>query len=122
MLEKIIRFGLALVLLTNGLNYLFGILPTPELSIKASLMIGALERSGYFIQVTSIIQIVGAILYLINRYVGIANLIIAPTLLNLVLFSLFLEPSILIITAPAFGGLVYLFYTHKERYQPLFKR
>ena len=66
--------------------------------MKAKLILGALERSGYIMTVGAIIQLVSSLLYLANRFVTVANLLILPTIFNLLLFSVFLEPMAFIST------------------------
>tara|TARA_A100001011_G_scaffold319912_1_gene340200 strand:- start:26 stop:394 length:369 start_codon:yes stop_codon:yes gene_type:complete len=120
-MEKVFRFGLALLLLANGLNYFFGVIPMPEMSVKASLLMGAMERTGYVLEITAIIQLVGALFYLFNRYVTLSNLIVAPSVVNTVLFTLFLEPMGLVLSIPMIGALGYLFYSRRSQYRPLFQ-
>ena len=121
LIEKVVRFGFSLIFLGNALNILFNVFPIPEMNIKAQLILGALERSGYIMIVAAIIQITASILYLLNRFVSIANLLILPTVLNIFLFSIFLEPMLLVITIPIVIALSYMIYIRLDHYSSLFK-
>lgn len=121
LIEKVVRFGFSLIFLGNALNILFNVFPIPEMNIKAQLILGALERSGYIMIVAAIIQLIASILYLLNRFVVIANLLILPTVLNIFLFSIFLEPMLLIITIPIVFALSYMIYIRLNHYSSLFK-
>ena len=122
MLHKIIRFGLAMVLIAHSLNYLFSLFPYPEMSIKAQLILGSLSRSGYVLYVSSALQLISGICYLLNRYVIAVNLLIMPTIINFFLFSLFLEKMGLVVAIPLLVGLGYLVNFHKAAYLPLFRK
>lgn len=121
MLHKIVRFGLAMVLIAHSLNYLFSLFPYPEMSIKAQLILGSLSRSGYALYVSSAVQLISGICYLLNRYVVAVNLLIMPTIINFFLFSLFLEQMGLVVAIPLLVGLGYLLNAHKAVYLPLFR-
>tara|TARA_A100000164_G_C21384341_1_gene530113 strand:+ start:23 stop:394 length:372 start_codon:yes stop_codon:yes gene_type:complete len=121
MLHKIVRFGLAMILIAHSLNYLFSLFPYPEMAIKAQLILGSLSRSGYIMHVASIIQLISGICYLLNRYVIAINLLIMPTIINFFLFSLFLEQMGLIVAVPLIMGLGYLVNYHRDSYLPLFR-
>ena len=121
MLHKIVRFGLAMVLIAHSLNYLFSLFPYPEMSIKAQLILGSLSRSGYALYVSSAVQLISGICYLLNRYVVAFNLLIMPTIINFFLFSLFLEQMGLVVAIPLLVGLGYLLNAHKAVYLPLFR-
>ena len=121
MLHKIVRFGLAMVLIAHSLNYLFSLFPYPEMSIKAQLILGSLSRSGYALYVSSAVQLISGICYLLNRYVVAVNLLIMPTIINFFLFSLFLEQMGLVVAIPLLVGLGYLLNAHKAVYLPLLR-
>ena len=122
LIEKTVRFGFALLLLGNSLNILLNVFPLPDMDMKAKLILGALERSGYIMTVGAIIQLVSSLLYLANRFVTVANLLILPTIFNLLLFSIFLEPMALVIILPMVGALSYLIYLRRDIYKLLFQQ
>ncbi len=76
-----------------GLNGLLHFLPNPEMQGPAGAFIGALVNSGYLITLVALTQVVGGALVLTGVFVPLGLVLLAPVLVNIVLFHLFLEPS-----------------------------
>jgi putative oxidoreductase len=89
----IARFLLGLIFLVFGLNGFFHFLPmSPPPSGIAAQFFGALYVSNYLV-VIFLLQIVGAILLLLNRYVALALTLLAPIIVNILLVHLLMAPS-----------------------------
>jgi hypothetical protein len=90
----IARFLLGLIFLVFGLNGFFHFLPMspPPSGTAAAQFFGALYVSNYLV-VIFLLQIVGAILLLLNRYVPLALTLLAPIIINILLFHLLMVPS-----------------------------
>jgi putative oxidoreductase len=88
----IARFLLGLIFLVSGLNGFFHFLPMPAPTRVAGQFIGALFVSHYLV-VIFLLQIVGAILLLLNRYVPLALTLLAPIIVNILLVHLLMVPS-----------------------------
>jgi len=87
------RIVLGLIFTVFGLNGFFHFIPMPEMSEGAGSFLGALAASGYMFPVLQITQISCGVLLLIGRWVPLALTILAPVVLNIVLFHVFLEPT-----------------------------
>src|SRR5256714_14843687 len=88
----IARFLLGFIFLVFGLNGFLHFIPMPPPSGTAGQFIGALFVSNYLI-VVFLLQIVPAILLLINRYVPLALTLLAPIIVNILLFHALMAPS-----------------------------
>jgi putative oxidoreductase len=88
----IARFLLGLIFLTFGLNGFFHFLPASLPSGTAGQFVGALFVSHYLVAVF-LIQLVGAVLLLIDRYVPLALTLLAPIIVNILLFHTLMAPS-----------------------------
>ena len=90
----IARLLLGLIFLVFGLNgFLHFIpMPPPPPGTAAAQFFGALYTSNYLV-VIFLLQIVGAILLLINRYVPLALTILAPIIFNIFFFHCLMAPS-----------------------------
>jgi putative oxidoreductase len=89
----IARFLLGLIFLVFGLNGFFHFLPTGSLpSGVAGQFIGALFVSNYLV-VVFLLQLIPAILLLLNRYVPLALTLLAPIIVNILLFHVLMAPS-----------------------------
>ena len=115
----IARFLLGLIFLVFGLNGFLHFIPMPPPSGIAGQFMGALFVSNYLV-VVFLLQIIAAVLLLINRYVPLALTLLAPIIANILLFHILMAPSglalAIVVTAlwivvflsvrSAFGGLL----------------
>lgn len=84
-------FGLGFTIF--GLNGFFHFLPLPPPEGEAAKFIDALVGSGYFYQFLKGTELVCGLLLLSGYFVPLALVVLAPVLLNIVLFHLFLDPA-----------------------------
>jgi hypothetical protein len=89
----IARFLLGLIFLVFGLNGFLHFIPASSPpSGTAGQFVGALFVSNYLV-VVFLLQIVSAILLLLNRYVPLALTLLAPIIVNILLFHILMAPS-----------------------------
>ena len=89
----IARFLLGLIFLVFGLNNFLHFIPaSPPPSGTAGQFVGALFISNYLV-VVFLLQIIPAVLLLINRYVPLALTLLAPIIVNILLFHILMAPS-----------------------------
>ena len=87
------RILLGIMFLVFGLNGFLHFIPQgPMPAGLASQFVGALTESHYFVAVF-LLQIVSGVLFLINRYVPLALTLIAPVIVNILLFHALMAPS-----------------------------
>jgi putative oxidoreductase len=112
----IARFLLGLIFLVFGLNGFLHFIPMPPPSGRAGQFMDALLVSNYLV-VVFLLQIIPAVLLLINRYVPLALSLLAPIIVNILLFHVLMAPSGLLLAMvvtiivflsvrSAFGGLL----------------
>jgi putative oxidoreductase len=88
----IARFLLGLIFLVFGLNGFFHFLSMPAPTGVAGQFMGALFVS-HFLTAIFAIQLIGAVLLLVNRYVPLALTFLAPIIVNVLLFHILMAPS-----------------------------
>jgi hypothetical protein len=88
----IARILLGLVFLVFGLNGFLHFIPMPPPEGVAAQFLGALFVS-HFLVVVFLLQLIPAILLLVNRYVPLALTLLGPVLANIVLFHVFMAPA-----------------------------
>ena len=88
----IARFLLGLIFLVFGLNGFFHFIPMPPPTGVAGQFMGALFVSQYLVVVFAL-QLIGAVLLLINRYVPLALTLLAPIIVNILLIHILMLPS-----------------------------
>ena len=91
-LTHISRFLLGLIFLIFGLNGFLHFIPMPPPSGVAGQFIGALFVSKHLL-VVSALQVISGALLLINRYVPLALTILAPIIVNILLFHGLMNPD-----------------------------
>ncbi len=90
--STIARYLLGFIFLVFGLNGFLHFIPMPPPSGLAGQFMGALFVS-HFLVVVFLLQLIPAILLLINRYVPLALVLLGPVIVNIVLFHAFMAPS-----------------------------
>ena len=113
------RIVLGLMLVVFGLNKFLQFMPTPPMTDEAGSFIGALVGTGYMMPIVAVIEIVVGALLLLNRYVALALLLLAPISVNIVAFHLFLDIGGIGGAAFVFILNVFLLFAYRNRYQPL---
>jgi uncharacterized membrane protein YphA (DoxX/SURF4 family) len=88
----IARILLGLLFLVFGLNGFLHFIPMPPPTGLAGQYMGALFVSHYLV-VVFLLQVVGGVLLLSNRFVPLGLLLLGPVLVNIVLFHSFLAPE-----------------------------
>ncbi len=89
----IARLLMALGFLTFGLNGFFHFLPQPPLPPGLLADFSRVTTESNFLIPAFAVQIVAGLLFLVNRYVILALLIIAPVIVNILIFHILLMPA-----------------------------
>jgi putative oxidoreductase len=87
------RLFLGLVFTVFGSNFFLHFLATPPSPPRAAAFAGALFASGYLLQLLKITEVLAGLLLLSNRFVPLALAMLAPIVINIVSFHLFLAPA-----------------------------
>lgn len=87
------RVLLGLIFVVFGLNGFLGFLPMPELPGPAGAFIGALAATGYMIPLIKGTEVVAGALLLANRLTPLSLVVLAPVVVNIVLFHGVLAPE-----------------------------
>ncbi len=90
--SRIARYLLGLIFLVFGLNGFLHFIPMPPPAGTAGQFLGALFVSNYLVVVFAL-QLAGAILLLLGRYVPLALTLLAPVIVNIFLFHALMAPS-----------------------------
>ena len=90
--STIARYLLGLIFFVFGLNGFLHFIPQPPPPGVAGQFLGALFVSNFLI-VVFLLEIIPAVLLLINRYVPLALVLLGPVIVNIFLFHAFMAPS-----------------------------
>lgn len=91
----VVRVLMGLAYLVFGLNGFLKFLPEPEVAMPegAAAFAGALFNSGYMFPLIFCTQTLVGALLVVNRFVPLALVLLAPFLVNALAFHVFLERS-----------------------------
>ena len=115
------RVLLGAVFLVFGLNGFFHFLPQPPAPPRAMAFAGALGASGYFFPLLKATEVVAGALLLLG-FVPIALILLAPIVVNIVAFHLFLAPGNYAVVGLVLAAGIYLAVVHRAAFAPLFAR
>jgi putative oxidoreductase len=88
--SHIARILLALVFVVFGANGFFSFMPAQLPPGLAGQFLGAILASHYVLAVSAV-MVIGGLLLLLNVYVPLALVLLAPILVNILLFHLFMN-------------------------------
>jgi len=120
-LPTAVRLFLGLVFTVFGLNFFLHFLPTPPPPPGAAAFAGALFGSGYFFPLLKTIEVGAGLLLLGGRFVTLALAVLAPIVVNIVGFHLFLAPSGIALALAVPAAELYLAWTYRTAFAPMLK-
>jgi len=115
----IARNLLGLLFLVFGLNGFLHFIPMPPLSGLAGQYMGALFVSNYLVPVF-ILQVLGGVLLLANRFVPLALVLLGPVIVNIVLFHVLMAPEGLPVALVATALWLVVFYSTRRAFAGIF--
>jgi uncharacterized membrane protein YphA (DoxX/SURF4 family) len=115
------RILLGLIFFVFGLNGFFQFLPQPPVPEKALAFLGALVGTGYMFPLIKVVEVVGGALLLSNRFVPLALAVIAPNVVNIVLFHTVLAPAGLPIALMVLALQVFLAWSYRDAYASMLR-
>lgn len=113
------RVLLGLIFTVFGLNGFLHFIPAPPPPGLAGQFFGALYLSHYLGAIFAF-QLAGGVLLLANRFVPLALALLAPVLVNIVLFHVCLSPHAYGPAVAAAALWIVLFIREREAFAPLF--
>ena len=116
------RVLLGLVFFTFGLDGFLHFVPQPDPSTLPPGCVafaGALMATGYMFPLIKGTEVLVGALLLANRFVPLALVILAPVLVNIVLFNVFLTPSGIGLVAVLVALQLFLAWTKRNAYRPI---
>jgi len=117
----IARIGLGLVFATLGLNKLVPFLPQPPISGAPAAFFGALFATGYMIPLIAVTEIVAALMLLSGRLVPLGLTLLAPVIVNILAFHIFLAPVGLGLPVLVLALELYLAWAYRDAFAPMLK-
>lgn len=116
-----ILFGLMFI--NAGLNKFFNYIPVPKDMPESMLtLMAAFMEIGWLIPLVAIVEIIGGILFITNKYRALGAIIILPVMVGILLIHIMNEPSGLPIALVLFAINSWVIVENREKYLPMIKR
>lgn len=115
------RLALGAIFTIFGLNGFLNFLPQPAPSGLAAVFVGGLAASGYMFPLIKATELLAGLLLLSNRFVPLALTVLAPIVVNIVAFHLFLAPAGLLLPLVITALGVYLASSERRVFAPFFR-
>jgi len=117
---RAIELLLGLGFIASGVAGALGHTPPPA-TAGAALMMKGLAASGYFLPLLCGVQIIAGALLVVRRYVGIALLVLAPVVVEIAAYRLYVAsatPGMLAVAAALVAAMAALGLAHRRMFAP----
>jgi uncharacterized membrane protein YphA (DoxX/SURF4 family) len=115
------RLFLGLTFVVFGLNFFLHFLPMPPAPPRAAAFGGALFASGYLFPLLKTIEVVAGVLLLSNLFVPLTLAVLAPIVVNIVGFHLFLAPAGLGLPLAILAAEIFLAVSYRAAFAPMLR-
>ena len=116
---QLARLLLGLVFVLFGLNGFFNFIPFEAPAGEAGAFLGALATTGYMFPLIKIVEIAAGVMLLTNRHVTLATLMLAPIVINILAFHIFLDHSGMLVAAAVSTLEGYMLYESRDKLKQL---
>jgi uncharacterized membrane protein YphA (DoxX/SURF4 family) len=116
-LPTVARILLGLVFFVFGLNGFLNFIPQPKEALPELIIV--MIKSGYMFPLIAGTQVVVGALLLLNRFVPLALALIAPVIVNIFAFHLFLVPQGMVIAIVVSLLEIYLAWSYRKSFLPM---
>ena len=115
------RILMGLMFFVFGLNGFLHFIPQPKDAMPpgAAAFAGALMKTGYMFPLVAGTQVLGGVLLLLNRFVPLALALLAPIIVGIVTFHIFLAPSGMEMAILVFVLELYLAWVYRGAFRPM---
>lgn len=115
------RIALGLIFAVFGLNGFLGFLPMSPPEGEAGAFLGALAQTGYMFPLIKGTELIAGVLLLFGRAPAFALLLLAPIVVNIVLYHAILAPAGLLLGLLTLALGAYLAWQYWPRFSAIFK-
>jgi putative oxidoreductase len=117
----IIRTILGLLFLYTSVSYFLHLNPEPASTGEFKAFQLGLVASMYLLPLAKGVELLCGLAFVTGKFTTLANLVILPVTLNILLINYFLTPENLPLAIFVFVGNIFLIFSHWENYKGLFK-
>src|SRR5688572_22038044 len=89
----IVRTLMGLLFISASVVVLFNLVPRPELTGAVKTFNEGIDAAPYFMTLVKVTELLCGIAFVVGRFVPLATVVVAPVIVNIFLFHLFLAPE-----------------------------
>lgn len=112
----IVRTLMGLLFLAASIVVLFNLVPKPELTGAIKTFNDGMEAAPYFIPLLKVTELLCGLAFISDRFVPLATIVIAPVIINIFLFHLFLDLSGLPVAIFLVAANIFVAYYYRKSY------
>ena len=115
----IIRTLMGMHFLFASVTYFLNLIPQPELSGNVKVFMDGVVASNYLMPLIKITELLCGLAFVAGFFMPLASVIIAPVIVNIFLFSLFVDTSALPVAIFLVVANSFLAYSNWDKYKPI---
>lgn len=116
----IVRSLVGLLLLFASISYFFHLFPEPVLTGDMKTFNDGVNASGYLMPLVKTVELLCGIAYVTGKFNRIANIVLFPISINILLVHVCLAPEGIPVAVFLFAANIFLIYTKWDSYKGLF--
>ena len=116
----IVRVLIGALLLFASISFFLKLVPEPVTTGDFKAFQVGLMASVYLMPLAKAVELLCGLAFVTGRYVALANIVILPVTLNILLINYFLAPETLPIAIAIFLGNLFLIYRYWGNYKTVF--
>lgn len=113
------RTLMGLLFLFASISFLFKLAPQPELTGNVKIFMEGMLAAGYLLPLVKLTELVCGAAFVANRFAALAAVVIAPVIVNILLFHLFVDTSGLPVATFLVVANALVAYANWDKYRPL---
>jgi len=120
-LTIIVRVLVGLLLLFASITYFFNLMPPqPEMTGSIKTFNEGIGASVYMMPLVKSLELICGLAFITGRFVALANIVILPITVNILLINIFMAPEGLPMALPLFIFNLFLIYRYWSNYWGVF--
>lgn len=116
-----VRTLIGLLFIFGSVVVLFNLVPQPQLTGDVKIFMDGVNATGYLMPLIKITELICGISFVTGYFIPLACIVIAPVIVNIFLFHLFVDNSGLLVGILLVLANSFLAYVNWEKYQPVLK-
>lgn len=115
----IVRTLMGLLFLFASISVLFNLIPKPELTGAVKTFNEGMDAAPYFMKLLKVTELLCGLAFVTGYFVPLATIVIAPIIIHIFLFHLFLDTTGLPVAIFLVLANIFVAYFYRDAYKPL---